>query len=244
MSQNIIDEAKERLAIADLKEIKEVFDRYDIEFWLDCGTLLGAVRDRKFISWDCDIDLGTWEKDIVKIVSACRELQSKDFKINLGRNGIGLRKNASFLPISILFYRLSNNKVVKEWGNYKTSPFLRRFVNVLFLMFLTPCYVGIKTKGISGAKNFIRLSLVNIGYLAPSFIKKWAVKIEPKYGQKYLSIIPQHYFTTLSKIRFYGMEFKVPSKTEEYLVYRYGKDWRVPKNDWNGAKEDGTIFEN
>lgn len=30
--------------------------------------------------------------------------------------------------------------------------------------------------------------------------------------------IPDHYFNKLSKIEFYGMKFKVPAETEEYLV--------------------------
>ncbi len=116
MIKNVLDKKKENLALEALREVKKVFDKYNIEFWLDCGTLLGAIRDQKFISWDCDIDLGVWEKDIKKIVSACRELQSKNFRIDLGRNGIGLKKNTSPLPISILFYRLFNDNIVKEWG--------------------------------------------------------------------------------------------------------------------------------
>ncbi len=111
-------------------------------------------------------------------------------------------------------------------------------------MFLTPHYAGIKTKGILGIKNYIRLSLINAGNLAPSFIKRWMAKIQTKYGPRYISIIPQHYFKTLLKIEFYGMEFKAPSHIEEYLVYRYGDDWRIPKQKWDGAKEDGSIFAN
>ena len=91
------------------------------------------------------------------------------------------------------------------------------------MVFLTPYYRRISPREISGEKSFIRLALVNIGGLIPSFIKKWATKIEPRYGQEYLSVIPSRYFTTLSKIKFYGIEFRVPSNTEEYLTYRYGK---------------------
>lgn len=40
---------------------------------------------------------------------------------------------------------------------------------------------------------------------------------------------------------FYGMEFKVPAETEEYLAYRYGKNWRTPKRDYVYYKDDGAI---
>jgi len=51
----------EEAIIESLKVVKNSFDKYDIEYWLDCGALLGAVRDRKLIPWDHDIDLGTWD---------------------------------------------------------------------------------------------------------------------------------------------------------------------------------------
>ena len=53
--------------------------------------------------------------------------------------------------------------------------------------------------------------------------------------------IPNRFFTDLSTITFYGMEFKVPSPVEEYLEYRYGKDWRTPKRDYIYYKDDGAI---
>jgi len=242
--KNKTKEKVEKVVLEDLKNVKEVLDQHNIEFWLDCGTLLGAVRDKRFIPWDCDVDLGTWEKDIVKIVSACVDLQSKNFKIELGRNGIGLKKKTSFVPISILFYRLSNGKAIKEWGPYKVNQSFQRLMNIFFWTLLTPYYGKVSPKRMLGVKNFIRLNLSYVSYLVPHFIKRWAAKIELKRGQRYMSIIPAYHFTNLSTMKFYGMEFRIPSKTEEYLIYRYGRDWRVPKRNWNGAKQDGTIFEN
>jgi len=60
----------EKAAVEALKEVKEVLDEYNIEFWLDLGTLLGAVRSGKFIPWDHDIDLDVWYKECTKIESA------------------------------------------------------------------------------------------------------------------------------------------------------------------------------
>lgn len=37
------------------------------------------------------------------------------------------------------------------------------------------------------------------------------------------------------------MEFKVPAETEEYLVYRYGKNWKIPNRDYVHYKDDGAI---
>ena len=244
MSKNIKNKTKEAITLEDLKEVKKALDKHNVEFWLDCGVLLGAIREQKFIPWDTDIDLGAWEKDIDKIISACQELQTRGFRITLGRRSLGMEKVNSPVRIGILFYRLVNGKAVKEWGEYKANRFFQRFLNIYFWLLLSPHYRGINPRTILGSKNFIRLSLVNIGYLIPNFIKKWAAKIESKRGQRYMSIIPEHHFINLSTIRFYGLEFRIPSRVKDYLAYRYGKNWRIPRRNWVGSKEDGTIFKN
>ena len=48
-SNRVLARKREKLSVKDLKEVKEVFDSLDIKFWLDWGTLLGAVRDGKII---------------------------------------------------------------------------------------------------------------------------------------------------------------------------------------------------
>ncbi|MFC1907815.1 LicD family protein [Chloroflexota bacterium] len=62
----IHDQLVERLAPLDipkairvLLEIKEVMDKAGITFFLRQGTCLGAVRDKAFIPWDDDIDIGS-----------------------------------------------------------------------------------------------------------------------------------------------------------------------------------------
>lgn len=40
-----------------------LLEAHDIFFWLDFGTLLGAYRDKSFISGDDDVDLSLWAKD-------------------------------------------------------------------------------------------------------------------------------------------------------------------------------------
>ena len=55
------------------------------------------------------------------------------------------------------------------------------------------------------------------------------------------AVVPSHFFKNLSTLDFYGMNFKVPKETEEYLEYVYGKDWRIPKRDYMSAKDDHSI---
>ncbi len=44
------------VAAARLKEVKRIFDEEGVHFWIGSGTLLGAVREGRFIPWDDEMD--------------------------------------------------------------------------------------------------------------------------------------------------------------------------------------------
>jgi lipopolysaccharide cholinephosphotransferase len=72
-----------KLAISNLKAVKDCFDEFGIDFWLNLGTLLGATRDGKIIDWDADIDLCMWSHDSEKLILALHELKRRKFKFTV-----------------------------------------------------------------------------------------------------------------------------------------------------------------
>ncbi len=112
-------------ALEDLISIKKVFDENSISFWLIGGTLLGAVRDKDFISWDDDTDVAVYEEDFLPKYDILKEAfvsegfifrdaqKSMGTKINLYRYGkVNTQKNS----IDCLFL---NDKY--ENDNYRFS---------------------------------------------------------------------------------------------------------------------------
>ena len=56
--------------LALLKELDYVCKQSGLKYWLDSGTLIGALRHKGFIPWDDDIDVGMMREDYKKVEEA------------------------------------------------------------------------------------------------------------------------------------------------------------------------------
>ena len=58
--------------------LDNICKKYDIEYWLDYGSLLGPVRHGGFLPWDDDFDLGMLKHNFDKLM----EVTKKEIKEN------------------------------------------------------------------------------------------------------------------------------------------------------------------
>lgn len=71
-------------ALKNLKDITEILQLMDCEYWLEAGTCLGAYREHGFIAHDNDTDIGVLQRDFLDIravVDLFYRLMSKGFNI-------------------------------------------------------------------------------------------------------------------------------------------------------------------
>jgi len=110
----------------DLKEVKEVYDKHGVKFWLFAGTLLGAIRNKDYITYDHDMDCGMYFEDNDKIPKIFEELRGRGFKCMTGasmKDNNGIYKYFSFkihrneLIDMLCFIKIKDKRVYMHGGS-------------------------------------------------------------------------------------------------------------------------------
>ena len=80
-----------------LSEIDRICKKYNIPYYADGGTLLGAVRDGQFIAWDDDIDIMMLRKDYNRFA----QIAQKELPEELSFNSLEVNKDCEALAASV-----------------------------------------------------------------------------------------------------------------------------------------------
>ena len=175
-----------------LNLVKKILDDENIIFWLDFGTLLGAVREKDFIAHDIDIDFGI-KYDALKI-----QRLEEVFKEN------NIVKCREFLL---------EEKIVEQTYRYKGLDF------DIFYYFEDKkemwCY-GFTFENSKLKKIFEDGKDISTGI----------------QGMRYITPI-----RGLEKIKFKEKMYFVPENPHEYLMLNYGKNYMIPRKEWDYVEE-------
>ncbi len=96
-------------------------NKHNIDYYLDFGTLIGAIRDKGFISWDDDMDISLVnESDYKKIPEVLKDIKELNFRIYLDSFKDSIKKrelNAQKLYHSKIKFTDENNYRVAKIRN-------------------------------------------------------------------------------------------------------------------------------
>lgn len=239
-----------KCSIESLVEVSKVFETLQIEWWIDQGSLLGIVRDKKFLPWDHDIDIGIWDMNNIdknKLLKLFRQHFSyvyydklnKTIKIFFYDNKI---KETWWYDIS--FYEKKALTAEKQWFRPIES---KTNIYKYLLTISTIIFIGYGTPG-SSIKSKIAKHILSPIHLVLEFFN-----ISDYIGNIFLEIVKNNYsyhvdvscdikyFSDLSQLNIDRIVINVPKSKEEYLEYKYGKDWKTPKVSWDYLQDDGGL---
>ena len=187
-----------------LTQLSAMMKANGIRFWLDFGTLLGAVRNGKIIPWDYDIDISISNYDTLRLLKVFSEAginqnynsEKTDLSIMVDSNSEYARIIRSFYSSNTKVFNeeqkvlLKNNEGAKQWGEYYSY---------------FPVHVDIYpwVWAEDGDSAF--------------------VTVKPNYS------LPKSCFQDMGKIEFEGSMYPCWIPPEPFLVKAYGEDWRKPK---------------
>lgn len=75
-----------------LPYVAKLLFREEIRYWLDWGTLLGAMRNGRMIPWDFDIDIGIFHDDVERLLALTPEIAKDGYQFAVDRNNEHARK--------------------------------------------------------------------------------------------------------------------------------------------------------
>ena len=214
-----------------LQEFDAICKEHKLQYWLDAGTLLGAVRHKGFIPWDDDVDISMPVEDYHKFLEVAQDnlpqsmfLQNRDTDKTFSFDYTKIRDNRA----TIIEFHEEGKEVAYHQGLFldifpmltiKDNPAYKKWYDFSFdsIRFFS----AKKFKQDSLRAMFVR----GINKLHLGWDKKDTKVI---YGGQmpdvskwydYKDIFP------LKELEFEGEKFLAPFNFHAYLVELYGEDY-------------------
>lgn len=237
---------KVQLRLVDmLVEIDKVCRKNNINYWIDFGTLLGAVRHGGFIPWDDDLDIAMPTEDLQRFKKIAPEEFPEWLFFQNKKTDPGYRRITNKVRDNNSLYINSYDDFGREYHKglfidvFEVVPYPK--VNAKVLKIIMKWYM--KTEHFFAVKQDISLKN-HIATLTFPIIRAglhvlWALlNLKPKNRlgyEKHFNVYGNSYSKDmvfpLKDISFEGHTFKAPADTDKYLTSIYGDYMIIPPSE-------------
>ena len=210
-------------------------------WFLDSGSLLGIIRDGKFLSSDVGIDISVIiDSHKNPVIEECVKKLNKEGLVVSRIQAEGrtykycmVPKKGNRIPFAFdlhLFVECDNNYLCP---NIKMPIQYNNKISILMWMLRAGGTIKKIEKGLVGTfeKAFIHLYRDVFEYFGKSS-DHYGISDENVYKW----VIPCDLYRGTEREHHYG--FNVLKDCDDYLTYRYG-NWRIPVSDWVTMRDDG-----
>lgn len=225
-----------------LEIVDKICRRHNIEYWIDGGTLLGAVRHGGFIPWDDDIDIGMMEEEFEKFKKVINELPE-----DLFFQTPETENTPNPTPKIIDYNSLYIEPLYDFNKNYQKGIFIDIFPKILYpnapkrilkktLKCISKSYAILHAKHYYSIRSFSEFLYFGIQYFLNKTIwmvlnlifkkGKYIGEINPLNGPGYIHTLKSTF--PLKLIEFEGRTFLGPNNPDLYLIERYGDYKQIP----------------
>lgn len=210
-----------------------ILDNLEQKYWICHGTLLGIIRDKNLITWDNDIDLGLWKKNLKKnlIIKSFKEKKFQIKKKFFYNDNIITFKRFGGRDVDLNIYETTQDKKYAFQRHYAHSNILMKLIYVL---------------SISGAYKGKHHNIINkLKFSKNLFIKlkKFLIKNNLFYKQAGFKTSAK-LFNDIKKYQFNGLKVNIPTNYKKYFFQIYGPSWRKPQKQYNWEKNPNSTFIN
>ncbi len=230
--------------LAILQEIDSICQKHHIRYWLDGGTLLGAVRHGGFIPWDDDIDIAMPKEDMERFIHIAPPELSKELYLQAPQIDPDSKEPIVKIRNLNSFYVEGADNLTAKYPkglfvdifpmvNYPTLP--RPIVKHITLG-ISKSYSILHKAHYYSFRSFVEFFWFGAKYITYKSI--WAIASAFCSKTTYISNIlinngygimhRQDAIFPLSTIQFEGKSFSAPSNPDAYLSDLYKNYMEIP----------------
>lgn len=221
-----------------LIEVDKICQKHNIKYWIEGGTLLGAVRHGGFIPWDDDLDIAVMHDEYKKMLDVLEKELPENMKVHT------FKTDKAFSSFFAKVRDLNSEIVEKGYPEFKYNGiyidiFPMRSINKYLSYFSAICEFKILHPFIVRENRETKFSLSSriVAFRICKFIFWWLniinffffnKKIQYNWGTYFSMGCKKEDIFPIQRISFEGVEFNAPYNYDEVLKKAYGDYNKLP----------------